>query len=64
MAPYEERGPHGVLSPDGSFIWHLVEKPLDPRTICGRLVLFGARLRPWLDVPHQDRCATCLERAS
>ncbi|MFZ0249479.1 MAG: hypothetical protein WAL61_06000 [Acidimicrobiales bacterium] len=63
MPPYEESGPHGVLPPDGSGTWHMVESPLDPRSVCGNLVLYGARLRPWKDVPHEDRCDSCLGRA-
>jgi hypothetical protein len=62
MPPYEESGPHGVLSPDGTGTWHMVVSPLDPRAFCGDLVLYGARLRPWADVPNEARCGICLGR--
>ena len=33
-----------------------------PRALCGDLVLYGARLQPWADVPNEARCGLCLGR--
>ena len=51
---------HGILPPDGSGTWHLVETPLAPRSICGQLLLYGSRLGAWGEIPRDERCAVCL----
>jgi hypothetical protein len=40
-------------------IWHRVEQPLDPRSICGMELLYGSRLGSWLDIAAMDRCRDC-----
>ncbi len=56
-------GPRGVLPPDGSGTWHLVETPLAPRSVCGQLLLYGARLGVWAEIPDDERCVACLRLA-
>lgn len=54
-----DEGPHAVLPPDES-TWHLVWEPLAPRTLCGKVVGYGARLRAWIETPAEDRCRACV----
>jgi hypothetical protein len=54
-----ERNPNAVLPPDEP-TWHLVAHPLAPRTLCGKAIGYGARLRAWVETPAQDRCLICL----
>jgi hypothetical protein len=56
----EEMELHGVLQPDGSDTWHLVNAPLAMRAVCGSQILYGARLRAWDETPPADRCHLCL----
>jgi hypothetical protein len=56
-----ETGPHGVLSPDGSGAWHLAESPDTGGTLWGKLILYGARVRPWDETPKVDRYGRCME---
>ena len=59
-----KEGPHGVLPPDGDGIWHMVPWALAPEAICGRVIEYGARLRPWAETPPEDRCDICLRRSA
>lgn len=56
----EEMQFHGVKQPDGSDTWHLVDAPLALRSVSGRQILYGARLRAWDETPPADRCHLCL----
>jgi hypothetical protein len=59
----DEAAPYGVLSPDESDIWHLVETSRAPRSLCGKLILYGARMRPWVETAEADRCGYCVSVA-
>ena len=56
----DEIDSRGVMSPDESGIWHLVETPLAARALRGKLILYGARMRAWAQTPEADRCSHCL----
>jgi len=60
----EAEGPHGVLSPNGDGIWHMVPWALAPEAVCGRIIEYGARLRTWAETPPEHRCEICLRRYS
>lgn len=56
----DEFGPEAVRPAD-SHTWHLAEGAR-PFTLCGRIIEYGSRRRPWPEVPDADRCQLCLER--
>jgi len=58
----EEMDLHGVLQPDGSDTWHVVDTPLAGRAVCGRPILYGVRVRAWDETPPADRCHLCLRQ--